>query len=47
MDKFPKSGRGGLNGYVRGALLALNALPMKDVMYRLSTVEKLKPGRKT
>ena len=32
---------------VRGALLALNALPMKDVMYCLSTVEKLKPGRKT
>lgn len=32
---------------VRAALLALNALPQKDVMYRLSTVEKIKPGRKT
>ena len=32
---------------VRGALLALNALPQKDVMYRLSTVERIKPGRKT
>lgn len=32
---------------VRGALLALNALPLTDVMYRLGTVEKLKPGRKT
>ena len=32
---------------VRAALLALNALPPKDVMYRLSTVEKIKPGRKT
>ena len=32
---------------VRAALLALNALPQKDVMYRLSTVEKSKPGRKS
>ena len=32
---------------VRAALLALNALPQKDVMYQLSKVEKIKPGRKT
>lgn len=32
---------------VRAALLALDALPQKDVMHRLSTVEKIKPGRKT
>jgi hypothetical protein len=32
---------------VRAASLTLDALPQKDVMHRLSTVEKIKPGRKT